>query len=189
MSANLFGTEYRCLAVDPPWLFGDSLPGASRGAAKNYRCLSVDDLCRFPERGPSEFPIIAADAWLFMWRVSAMVEEAYRVVRAWGFTPKSEIVWEKMTGSGKHHFGMGHFVRASHETCIVATRGRPEVLSHSVRSVFEASVGAHSEKPQEFFRIVEKLAPGPRVEMFARIRREGWTSMGDEVPPEEVANG
>jgi len=183
---NLFGQEYACVTADPPWSFGDALPGESRGAVKNYACLSVEELIRFPFRGAEEFPIIADNAWLFMWRVSAMVEEAYRVVRAWGFTPKSEIVWRKMTATGKEHFGMGRYVRAAHETCIVATRGKVDVLSHSVRSIFEAPVGKHSEKPAEFYKIVESLAPGPYCEMFARSRRPGWHALGDQAPEQEA---
>jgi N6-adenosine-specific RNA methylase IME4 len=183
---NLFGQEYACVVADPPWKFGDALPGKSRGAANNYACLSVDELLRFPFRGSEEFPIIADNAWLFLWRVAAMVEEAYKVVRAWGFTPKSEIVWRKMTSTGKEHFGMGRYVRASHEICIVATRGTPEVLSHSVRSIFEAATGEHSQKPDAFFQIVESLAPGPYVEMFARRRRPRWDALGNEVPAQEA---
>lgn len=179
---SLFGTEYKCIVADPPWAFRDSLPGEGRGAVKHYHVLPTKGLELFPLQGQPAFPLIADDAWLFMWRTAAMAEDAYGVARAWGFTPKSEIVWNKVTASGKQHFGMGHYVRAAHETCIVAVRGSPKVLSHSVRSTFSAPVGKHSEKPAEFFRIVEQLAPGPRVEMFARCRRPGWDALGDEVP-------
>jgi N6-adenosine-specific RNA methylase IME4 len=184
---NLFGTEYACIVADPAWDFDDALPGNSRGAARHYKLMTTAEIERMPLLGQPSFPLVSPDAWLFLWRVSAMVEDAYRLVRAWGFTPKSEIVWNKLTAHGKPHFGMGHYVRASHEVCIVATRGSPEVLSHSVRSVFSAKVGEHSEKPEEFFRIVEALAPGPRVEMFARRRRQGWDSLGDQLPPQEAA--
>lgn len=176
---------YRVLVADPPWAFGDSLPGASRGAVKNYRCMSTDEICAFP------IPVMREDSVLFLWRVSAMVEEAYRVVRAWGFVPKSEVVWQKMTKSGKHHFGMGRTVRASHETAIIATRGRPERLSGGVRStlityedlVFLAATGAHSQKPEEFYTdVVERLYSGPYCELFGRRHRPGWDVFGDELP-------
>lgn len=167
---------FRVVCADPPWTFNDRLPGQSRGAAKNYACLSVEDICRFA------LPPIADDAWLFLWRVSAMVEEAYQVARAWGFTPKSELVWEKFTTGWKPHFGMGRYVRASHETCIIATRGRVVPASKSIRSRFAAQVGRHSEKPEEFFGIVEALTGGgPYVELFSRRQRPGWTCLGDEV--------
>jgi N6-adenosine-specific RNA methylase IME4 len=169
-------TPFATVVADPPWSFGDKLPGASRGAAKNYEVMSIDDICRL------ELPPIADNAYLLMWRVSSQVEEAYRVVRAWGFVPKSEIVWQKLTTNGLPWFGMGRHVRASHETCIVAVRGRPQRLSASVRSTFSAPAGRHSEKPAAFFDLVEALAPGPYVELFSRTQRPGWVCIGNEAP-------
>jgi|HubBroStandDraft_2_1064218.scaffolds.fasta_scaffold12713_5 N6-adenosine-specific RNA methylase IME4 len=167
---------FRVLVADPPWSFGDKLPGASRGAEKNYRVLTLKDIEAFP------LPPMADDSLLLLWRVSSQVEEAYRVVRAWGFEPKSEIVWRKLTPSGKAHFGMGRYVRAAHESCIVARRGRFKPRSRSVRSVFEAATGAHSQKPDEFYDLVEELAEGPYVELFARRARIGWCQFGDQLP-------
>ncbi len=166
----------RVLVADPPWSFGDKLPGA-RGAEKNYSVMGAADIERF------RLPELAEDALLFMWRVASQPEEAMRVVRAWGFKPKSEIVWLKKTATGKPWFGMGRYVRASHEVCVVASRGRGNTLikSRSVRSVFEAPVAEHSRKPDEFYRLVESLADGPYHELFARRSQPGWTCEGDEL--------
>jgi len=167
---------YRVICADPPWSFGDKLPGPKRGAAKNYAVLSPAEIEAFP------LPPIADNALLFLWRVASQVEEAYRVVRAWGFVPKTEIVWLKRTVTGKRWFGMGRIVRAEHETCIVAKRGRPEILARNIRSTFEAPAGEHSEKPECFYReIVERLSFGPYIELFARCGRQGWTCLGDEA--------
>jgi len=168
-------TPFRVVAADPPWPFGDQLPGATRGAAKNYRMMTVDEICAFP------LPSLAHDAHLFLWRVAAMQEEAFKVARAWGFTVKAEIVWLKRTRNGRRWFGMGRQVRAEHETCLIAIRGRPKVLSRAVRSTFEGKTRRHSEKPEEFYAIVEKLCAGPYVELFARRPRRGWTCLGDEI--------
>lgn len=168
--------SFRVLTADPPWKFKDKLPGKSRGAAKNYDVMTVEAICAF------ELPPLEPDAYLFLWRVSSMVEEAYRVCRAWGFKPKSEIVWVKRTLTGKRHFGMGRHVRAEHETAIVAVRGRPRRLARNVRSTFEAVAGRHSEKPEAFYDLVQRLAPGPYVELFARRQQMGWTCLGNQVP-------
>lgn len=176
MSGPRASIRFACIAADPPWSFSDRLPGVGRGAARNYNVMSSSDICAL------SLPPIADDAYLFLWRVSSQVEEAYRVVRAWGFVPKGEIVWQKLTGSGKHWFGMGRHVRASHETCIVAVRGKPTRLNANTRSTFAAPVGRHSEKPAEFYRLVEALCPGPRLELFARARRAGWVGIGDQMP-------
>lgn len=168
--------SFRVITADPPWAFGDRLPGASRGAVKNYPVMSVDDICRFP------LPPLADDALLFLWRVSSQVEEAYRVVRAWGFVPKTELVWRKLTVGGKRWFGMGRYLRAEHETAIVAVRGRIRVKVRNIRSTFEAPTGRHSEKPEVFYDLVEQLSDGPYVELFARRQRPGWTCLGNELP-------
>ena len=174
-------TKFRVLIADPPWKFGDKLPGKKRGAAKNYACLSLSEIMRFP------LPVLADDAILFLWRTSAMPQEALDVVKTWGFVPKSEITWVKLTKNGKPWMGMGRYVRGAHETCIVATRGRFKVANRSVRSVFWAKVPVgpdgqyiHSSKPPVFHAIAEKLAGGTGVELFARRQVPGWTCLGDE---------
>lgn len=179
-------TPARTLVADPPWLFGDALPGG-RGASKHYECLSVAELAGFP------LPPLAPDCRLFLWRVAAMQAEALHVIQEWGFTLKSELVWVKTSSEptgddpgelprGRLAFGLGRTVRASHEVCLIATRGRPEALSRSVRSVFFARRTAHSRKPDRFYEIVEQISPGPYVELFARRRRDGWCCYGDELP-------
>lgn len=209
--------EYSCIVADPPWAFGDKLPGKTRGAVKNYTVMSVDGVCALGRWRGSE-PLddktppflamcgkrfaIADDCLLFLWRVSSQVEEAYSVCRAWGFVPKSEIVWIKTTQPmreiydlkdrtqlvavlPKLAFGMGRYTRASHETCIIAARGKATrlVQSKSERSVFFAPRGEHSEKPAALYEIVERLV-GPdakKLELFARAPRPGWTTAGDEI--------
>jgi N6-adenosine-specific RNA methylase IME4 len=164
---------FRVLVADPPWKFGDSLPGRGRGASKHYPCMTLPTLRAF------ELPPMAANSLLFMWRVAAMQADALELAAAWGFTPKTEIVWHKLTATGKTHFGMGHYARASHESCLVCVRGRPVIRSHSIRSVFS------SEKPSAFFSLVEELSDGPYVELFARRHRVGWQCLGNELEAAE----
>jgi N6-adenosine-specific RNA methylase IME4 len=173
---------FKVIAADPAWKFDDRLPGKKRGAGRNYMTMTVPQICEM------KLPPIADDAILFLWRVSAMVEEAYQVGRAWGFEPKSEIVWQKLTKELRPWFGMGRFVRAAHETCIIFARGSAQKLirSRSIRSRFAAAVPVdergryvHSGKPEEFYDLVEQLVRGPYVEIFSRRRRAGWTCLGD----------
>lgn len=169
------------IVADPPWKFRDQNMG--RGASAHYPCLSVEQLERF------RLPPLGADAVLFLWRCGAMQAEALRVISAWGFVLKTELVWLKFTKNGRQHFGQGHYVRSSHEVCLIAARGRARPAYRSVRSSFGARVpvnargrAIHSAKPEEFFAIVERLYPNARrVEMFARRRRAGWEQYGNQV--------
>jgi N6-adenosine-specific RNA methylase IME4 len=167
----------RVLLCDPPWKFGDSLPGPKRGASSHYDTLTVDEIKAFP------LPPLADDCVLVMWRVAAMPEEALSVVRAWGFTPKAEIVWVKVLhhGSKRVRIGMGRSVRNCHETAILATRGKPVRLSASEPSVIFAPRAEHSRKPLEMHRKLERMYGGPRHELFARRTVSGWRCEGNEI--------
>lgn len=185
---------YRVIYADPAWRFDDALPGDTRGAEKQYEVLTIEQLKRLP------LPPLQPDGLLFMWRVSALQEEACQVARAWGTSIKSEIVWNKLTRKGKDHFGMGRYVRMSHETCLLAAWGRPKVKVRNIRSrfctegeafldevaplldlSFDAVVREHSRKPDEMYEIIEALSDGPYCELFARQQRPGWDAIGNEV--------
>lgn len=132
-------TPFKVVTADCPWLFGDQLPdssidatGLSRGASKQYPCMTIDELKAF------QLPPLTDDAVLFFWRVASMQLEALQVIHAWNFNaPQSELVWLKKTKYGKRWFGMGRTVRMEHEICLIAKRGKPQVNDHSVRSVIE----------------------------------------------------
>jgi N6-adenosine-specific RNA methylase IME4 len=162
--------------ADPPWKFGDKLPGKSRGASKHYACMSLRQLMEY------ELPPLDPNCLLFLWRVAAMQNEALTLMTAWGFTLKSEIVWNKLTKRGNPWFGMGRYVRAAHETCLIGVRGSVQVADHSIRSSFSAPVQEHSRKPDEIYTIAERLVPqGPYVELFGRRPRKEWIVLGNEV--------
>jgi N6-adenosine-specific RNA methylase IME4 len=166
------------VVIDPPWLFSDKLPGPSRGAERNYACMRPGEVARLLGDTIAHEPHVVA----FCWRVAAMQREALSLLNDCDLTIKTELVWEKLTKTGKPWFGLGRYVRASHEVCLIATRGRafPEV--RNVRSRFAAPVREHSRKPDQFYAIVEAMYPNSRkIELFARQRRVGWESHGDQL--------
>ena len=46
--------------------------------------------------------------------------------------------------------------------------------------------GKHSEKPDEFFQLVEKVSPGPYLELFGRKNRPNWTVLGNEINGKDI---
>jgi len=186
--------SFDVVVADPPWQTKDKNANGERGASFKYPTMPLADICNM------QLPPIADNAWLFLWRIACMPQEALDVVAAWGFKPKTEIVWQKLTKNGKHVFALGHYTRGSHETCLIATRGSVKPASKSIRSTFSAKIpieatglftkrgnarfkASHSGKPDEFFDIVEKLTgPGlSRVELFSRRNRPDWTCLGNEA--------
>jgi N6-adenosine-specific RNA methylase IME4 len=178
----------RVLHVDCPWKHKDKLPGKTRGARRRYPCMTVAQLKAI------ELPPLHDNCLMFFWRMACMQQEALDVIRAWDFTVKSELVWEKLSRrrqrpercpecghrDHKHAFGMGRYVRLGHEVCLIATRGRVQVKTKAQRSSFEAMLGPHSEKPDEIFKIARRLSRGPYTELFGRAPRQGWQVLGND---------
>lgn len=174
--AELLGM-YRVFYADPPWQYsssGGANSGAFRTAEEHYPTMSVDELTRLPVEAHAE-----KNAVLFLWVTSPMLPEAFKVIPAWGFTYKSSIVWDKVLGN------FGNYVRVHHELLLIATRGsclpdEPVPMPDSVQVIRRGD--EHSEKPEEFRRLITKLyTRGPYVELFARRKVEGWTTLGNDA--------
>lgn len=184
------------IVADPPWSFRDKGSRAAPDQAvklaerKGYRTLAHEDLLAMDVGA-----VAAPDALLFMWTTSAHLLDGQspELARAWGFEPKATIAWVKTTRRacaldltagpcpGGLAFGMGHYVRGAHELVLVCRRGRARVLCRDMPSVFFAPRGAHSAKPEAFRGLVERLAPGPYLELFARTARPAWMTWGDQA--------
>lgn len=175
-------TRYRTIVADPPWPSMHQRSTGHRGKPeRHYSTMTVDAIAALA-------PPAADDAHLWLWGVNRLMEDAYRVVRAWGFTPMSLLTWAKPGP------GMGYYLRNNTEHCIFATRGKPMVPTQAVTSSwFVWPRAEHSRKPDAFYDLVEQVSPGPYVELFARRARFGWDYWGDqslgtaEMPTTEAA--
>lgn len=126
---------------------------------------------------------------LFLWATFPMLQEALDLIRAWGFTYRTQaFTWIKTIKNGdKPVYGLGNYTRSNAEICLLATRGKPKRANASVSSAILAPRECHSKKPDEVRRRIEQLMGNvPRIELFARQRAEGWDAWGNEVPGEEV---
>lgn len=165
-------THYQTVVADPPWPSMHQRSTYHRGKPeRHYPTMPVDEIAALPV---TEWA--APDAHLWLWGVNRLMEDAYRVVRAWGFTPMSLLTWCKPGP------GMGYYLRSNTEHCIFATRGEPMVPESAVTSTwFQSPRRRHSEKPGVFYDVVEQVSPAPRLEMFSRAARLGWDVWGNEV--------
>lgn len=166
---------WRCFIADPPWRFSDR---NTRGAAeRHYETMDAISIANMPVR-----EIAAPDAVLALWVPDTHIEAALAIQRAWGFTYRHLLVWGKVSTAGRIQIGLGHRFRKAHEVALLCTRGKPEILDHGVPSLFLAPRTRHSAKPPDLHLALERLCAGPRLELFARAARPGWTAWGDEAP-------
>ena len=119
------------------------------------------------------------DSVLWFWVMNFYMREAYDVIAAWGFERKTILTW------AKDRAGLGDWLRGRTEHCIFATRGKPTVVLTTESTLLHAPVRRHSEKPVEFYDLVERLCPASRyVDLFSRYRHnDRWDCHGDEAPP------
>lgn len=170
------GTKlYGVVLADPPWRYKTWADGTGmpHGAPPAHETIDTEDLCNL------ELPV-ARDAVLFLWRSTPMLADAMRVIEAWGFEFKSEIVWVK------NKLTTGFWVRGKHETLMIATRGHPvaPAAGEQPPSVIQARIPAKlNHKPEIFHEIIEAMYPNTgKLELFARKFRRGWDAYGNEPP-------
>lgn len=163
-----------------------SYSGNGRGYA-HYNTKSNDDIANMD--GAFVRDVIADDALLCLWCPHALVLDgtAKRVALAWGFrTPVQELLWVKTTNDGSRpRIGGGHYFRVATEPMVIAARGRAASLikDRSIPNVFFAPRGAHSAKPDISYRLIQRLFPGPYLELYARRRfSKRWTAWGNQLP-------
>lgn len=160
-----FGTIY----ADPPWRYQNQ---GTRAATGNHYdgTLSVDELCAMPVGD-----VAAEKSHLHLWTTNAFIFECSRIMDAWGFKYKSTFVWVKP------QMGIGNYWRNSHEIMLLGVKGGLTAASKSEMSWVECGRGAHSSKPMQVRERIERLSPGPRLEMFGRRPIKGWVVFGNQI--------
>lgn len=190
MTITLPAGKYSVIVADPPWMYQKN-PGAKGsmlvpGIAENvYPTMTNEDLAAMPVRD-----LAAKDAHLFMWvtnpglyggRFSKVTP--MDIAEEWGFTFKTMLTWVKTTKAGAPSAGgMGWYFRGATEHVIYATRGKAKIpTDRREPNVIMANKSRHSAKPDAFMEMVERVTDGPRIELFARTQRPGWSSWGNDA--------
>lgn len=145
-----------------------------------YGTMTVEEVCGLPVED-----VIAEKAHLYLWVPNALLADGLRVMEAWGFQYKTNLVWFKTRkDGGPDGRGVGFYFRNVTELVLFGIRGKDNRTlppgRRQVNLVAERK-REHSRKPEQVYDVIEACSPGPRLEMFARSLREGWTQWGDEL--------
>lgn len=173
---GMFG--YDAILADPPWDFRVySEKGDRKSPSSQYDTMSVEDICLLPVG-----QLASRHCALFMWTTFPVLDRSFEVLKAWGFRYATGGAWHKKSSTGeKTNFGTGYIHRSASEIWLVGVTGQPTWRSRSVRNLIEAPVRGHSRKPDQMYENIEDLISGPKVELFARQKRSGWDSWGNET--------
>lgn len=188
-------TRYPTIILDIPWKYRvwNHDTGVGRSAEAHYPTLDHAALKALPMHR-----LMARDCAVFMWATMPTLAEAFAVGQAWQLTYKTvAFVWAKSNKlaaeRGDRHddpaaffTGMGHWTRANAELVLLFTRGNPRRLLKNVRQLVVAPVAEHSRKPDEVQHRIERLVPGPYLEVFARRQLAGWDAIGNEIDGRDI---
>ena len=174
--AALPDKRYGVIYADPEWRFEpySRVTGMDRTADNHYSTSPLDAI-----KSRDVPSICAKDCVLFLWATVPMLPQALDVMGAWGFAYKSNFAWIK------HAVGTGFWSRNAHEHLLVGTRGNIPAPAPGTQlsSVIKAPRGRHSEKPWDAYHLIEHYFPTlPKIELNARLARDGWDRWGAEAP-------
>jgi len=163
--------KFSIIYADPPWEYEFSI-STSRGTENHYPAMELEKI--------KEIEVPAANnAMLFLWAPAPLIRQGLEVLEAWGFSYHTNIIWLK------DKIGMGYYARMKHELLLIGTKGDgigTPLPENRPESVIFAERTEHSKKPDIFYEIIEKMYPKhSKIELFARNKREGWETWGNEI--------
>jgi N6-adenosine-specific RNA methylase IME4 len=177
---ELKGT-FSTILIDPPWRFqnrtGKMAPEHRR--LKRYETMSFEEIAALPIGKYAKTP-----SHLYLWCPNALLPEALKIMAAWGFKYKTNIVWYKVRkDGGPDGRGVGFYFRNVTELLLFGVKGHLRTLKpgRTQVNILSTRKEEHSKKPHEIYNIIEQCSPEPYLELFARERISGWTQWGDEV--------
>ena len=144
-----------------------------------YATMTHQDILELPVA-----QVAKPQSHLYLWVPNALILEGLEVMKRWGFTYKTNLVWYKVRkDGGPDGRGVGFYFRNVTELVLFGVRGSLRTLAPGRRQVnlMFSRKREHSRKPDELFPIIESCSPGPYLELFARYRRRGWKQWGDEI--------
>jgi ParB/RepB/Spo0J family partition protein len=168
------GQKYRAIVLDPPWDFSDEGDADQMGRSRpTYSTMPIADVASLPVGDLAD----PAGCHLYLWITNRSLPKGFALLEAWGFRYVTVLTWCKPS------IGVGNYFRNNTEHVLFGVRGSLPLLYQDTGTWFAADRGpaGHSSKPEQFYQMVCRLSPGPRLEMFARGEREGFVTWGAEA--------
>ena len=172
--------KYKTILIDPPW----EMEFIKREVRPNqvampYPMMTLDEIKALPV-----YDLADEECNLFLWTTQTYLPDAFDVLKAWRFNYHVAITWDKENGLTQFGFHRRtEFLLYAYKGKLTFEKnGRAmPTLIQDLPELFEGSSPVHSRKPISTYRILEAKTASPRLEMFARARRSGWDSWGNEI--------
>jgi N6-adenosine-specific RNA methylase IME4 len=136
--------------------------------------MSLDDILGLPVGS-----IAAEHCHLWLWTTNQFLRSGFDCLEKWGFKYLAPIVWVKPSGCGNY------FIHRT-QILLFGYRGKLRMEKRYLPNVIEAPARRHSQKPDQAYQLIESVSGGPRVELFARQTRPGWSSVGNAIDGKDI---
>jgi N6-adenosine-specific RNA methylase IME4 len=166
--------KYKTILADPPWDMGMTglyQTRKLRPAKLVYPTMSLDDIKKMPIND-----IADEGCHLWLWTTNSHLRAGFDVMDAWGFKYLAPITFVKPSGCGNYFVHRTQTLLFGYKNkCIFdKARYKPTVVIVSIPK-------KHSQKWEESYVLIEDISSEPRIELFARKKRDGWDVFGNEV--------
>ena len=174
--------KFHTVLADPPWRFSNRSGKFSPENKKLYLypTLSLEEIMKIPVQSCTLEP-----AHLYLWVPNALISEGLAVMKAWGFSYRTNLVWHKVRKDGKSDGrGVGFYFRNVTELVLFGVNGKSARTLDAGRSqvnLIPSQKREHSRKPDELYDLIEQCSQGDYLELFARRRRRGWEQWGNQL--------
>ena len=165
--------KYYTLIVDPPWpvqkIERDVRPNQQQSL--DYPTMTIDEIKAFDLSSVAN----PEGCHLYLWTTHKFLPDAFDVMTGWGFKYQCVMTWIKNVGITPFSW------MYSTELVLFGRMGNLDLLQNGLRIDFTGKVREHSRKPDEFYELVKKASPAPRLDMFSREERNGYETWGVEI--------
>lgn len=169
--AGMFGAVY----ADPPWMLRTG--GVMRKL--HHDTMTTEEIMEMGQQLTAP-GVLRPDAHLWLWTTNPHLPEALNVLQSWSFTYKTMMTWDK------DRIGIGWWLRSRTEHILFGVRDSNiqsyRIQPGGISTLLKAPYRGHSVKPVEVYDIIERLSPGPYLELFASTQRPGWTALTSSMP-------
>lgn len=174
--------KYGVIYTDPPWpQTKGNIRKIRPHQVKNldYMTLSLSEIANIQEMVSS----LCLDKHnVFMWAIDKYLWDAEQMMKSLGYKLHARMIWDKTNGVAP-----AFTVRFSHEYLLwFYKKGHMLMPQSSVRgkytTVFSEQSTVHSRKPECVYDMIDDMfLDVPKLELFARQKRDGWDCWGNEV--------
>jgi len=181
ISIDMMGGGYSLIYADPPW---KQTKGGLRKTRPNqkreldYQTISLEEI---EEILKSFRDKSAENHIMFCWTIDKYLFESEQMLKDLGYKIHARMIWDKTNGVAP-----AFTVRYSHEYLLYCYYGKFIPVATEMRgkytTVLREQATKHSKKPEIAYKMIEDLYPNTnKIELFARNKRVGWTSWGNEI--------